>query len=185
MESIEFPSLETERLLLRELNPWNYIRVMGSYNDEKLKKFFGYTSTEELDGEKTRYREGMTMAGKSFLYFHLIEKNTKTVMGWCGYHSWFTSHYRAEIGYVLHNDKFKAKGYMKEALEPVIRYGFENMELHRIEALVSPDNIPSLKLISHFGFSREGLLREHYMRNNILEDSLIFSLLNHEYFDRS
>ena len=120
-------------------------------------------------------------AGKSFLYFHLLEKHTNSVIGWCGYHTWFTQHRRAEIGYVLNDDSNKGKGYMKEALPAVLKYGFEKMDLHRIEALVAPGNIPSLKLLQHTGFTHEGLLRQHYMKNSLLEDSAIFSLLCHEY----
>jgi ribosomal-protein-alanine N-acetyltransferase len=55
------------------------------------------------------------------------------------------------------------------------------MYLHRIEALVGPHNIPSLKLVKSFGFREEGRLREHYFINNQLEDSIVFSLLKREY----
>jgi ribosomal-protein-alanine N-acetyltransferase len=51
------------------------------------------------------------------------------------------------------------------------------MNLNRIEALVSPKNIPSLKLITNMGFSQEGILKEHYNVDGILEDSLLFGLL--------
>jgi ribosomal-protein-alanine N-acetyltransferase len=167
----------TDRLLLRLINPDIYNQVMSSYDDEAIKKYFGFTNTIEIEQEKSRYRQGITMAGRSFLYFHLLEKNTSEVMGWCGYHTWMLQHRRAEIGYVLQEDRFKGKGYMKEALPFIVRYGFETMRLHRIEALVAPENEPSLRLLRKMGFKQEGLLREHYIKNNKLEDSLIFSLL--------
>jgi|SRR5688572_12061248 len=178
---IEFKFLETTRILLRDLTPELYQQVMETYTDNELMKFFGYQSFAELEGEKNRFQLGMTMSGKSFNYFHLIEKKSEEVMGWCGYHTWFVKHLRAEIGYVLNQDKYKGKGYMKEALLPVLNYGFESMSLHRIEALISPNNEPSLKLIRRFGFTQEGYLREHYMNDNKLDDSLIFSLLKYEF----
>ncbi len=55
------------------------------------------------------------------------------------------------------------------------------MHLHRIEALIGPDNIASLKLVKRLGFVEEGTLREHYFKNEIYEDSIIFSLLKQEY----
>ena len=70
---------------------------------------------------------------------------------------------------------------MREALPEVLKYGFNTMNLHRIEALIAPGNIPSLKLLQRTGFTREGLLREHYMKGGRLEDSVIFSLLRPEY----
>ncbi|MND70827.1 putative ribosomal N-acetyltransferase YdaF [compost metagenome] len=70
---------------------------------------------------------------------------------------------------------------MTEALKPIIQYGFETMKLNRIEAFLSPDNIPSLKLVQKFGFTKEGHLREHYNKDNKLEDSAVYSLLKSEY----
>ena len=70
---------------------------------------------------------------------------------------------------------------MKEALPFVLQYGFEEMELKRIEALVGPNNEASLRLIRSMGFVQEGLLREHYFTNGRFEDSLFFSLLQREF----
>ncbi len=181
MTALQFPSLHTERLVLRELNPVNYTGVMQHYTDNEIKTFFGMQSDQELEAEKSRSRQGMTMAGKSFLYFHLIDKSSNNVMGWCGFHTWFTKHRRAEIGYVLNHDQYKGKGYMKEALPAVLKFGFENMDLHRVEALVAPGNEPSLNLLLRSGFTQEGLLRQHYFANGKMEDSAIFSLLRSEY----
>src|SRR4030095_1243376 len=167
----------TERLILRLINPEIYNQVMSTYNDESIKKYFGITTAIELEQEKIRFRQGMTMAGRSFLYFHLLDKKTTEVMGWCGYHTWFLQHRRAEIGYVLNEDRFKGKGYMKEALPPIIDYGFATINLHRIEALIAPGNEPSLRLVNYLGFTQEGILREHYLKNGKLEDSIVFSLL--------
>jgi ribosomal-protein-alanine N-acetyltransferase len=74
---------------------------------------------------------------------------------------------------------------MKEALKPIIDYGFNQMKLNRIEALIAPNNIPSLKLIKHFNFKEEGLLKNHYLKDGVYEDSLFFGLLAHEYQDKN
>lgn len=173
--------LETKRLLLREMNPEIYKTVLSEFTDQNIKEYFGMDSDEELETEKARFQQGITMSGRSFLYFHLIEKQLGNVLGWCGFHTWFPFHKRAELGYVINSDASKGKGYMKEALPDIISYGFNNMNLHRIEALVAPANIPSVKLIKASHFKEEGLLREHYMKNDILEDSAIYSLLRHEF----
>ncbi len=173
--------IETSRLLLREMNPDIYKKIMSGCSDKEIKEYFGIVTEEELETEKARFQQGITMSGKSFLYFHLLEKESGKVLGWCGYHTWFPFHKRAEIGYMLFADAYKGQGYMKEALVEIIRYGFDKINLHRIEALVSPDNIPSVKLIKASSFTYEGLLREHYMKNDTLEDSAIYSLLRHEF----
>jgi len=172
--------LETPRITLREFNPVVAKLVFETYNDKELAAFLGVPH-DALEIEKNRYAAGLGMFNKSFVYFHLIEKESALVMGWCGFHTWFINHNRAELGYMLYDDKWKNKGYMTEVLPPILTYGFEKMGLHRIEALVGPTNEPSLKLMKNFGFVQEGLLREHYVKNNVAEDSLMFGLLKRDY----
>lgn len=178
---MEVNSLTTERLVLRELSPAVYDFAFNNYNDQQKMEFFGFKTEDELTEEKRRYTKGFTTFNKEFLMFHIIEKLSGKVIGWCGYHTWYVPHSRAEIGYMLYSEQVMGKGYMKEALLPVINYGFNKMNLHRIEAFVGPDNVPSLKLIKQFGFKEEGRLREHYCKNGRLEDSVIFSLLKSEF----
>jgi ribosomal-protein-alanine N-acetyltransferase len=69
------------------------------------------------------------------------------------------------------------KGYMKEALKAIIDYGYEVMNLHRIEAVVYPENKTSIKSLINLGFNREGLLQEYAFFRNIYQDLIMFSLL--------
>ncbi len=85
------------------------------------------------------------------------------------------------MGYSIYDEAHKNKGYMGEALKAVIRYGFEHMGLNRIEALVGPNNGPSLTLIHRMGFLKEGVLREHYVKNGVAEDSVAFALLRKDF----
>jgi len=86
---------------------------------------------------------------------------------------------------VIFDEAFRKKGYMGEALKAVLEHGFNTMKLKRVEALIGPSNTPSLNLIKRFGFSQEGVLREHYFTNGRYEDSLFFGLLEKEYRDRN
>lgn len=173
--------IETPRLLLRELNPDVFRQAMSTLSDEEQVKFFGYSSVDQLEKEKKFHEEGITMYGKSILYFHLIEKSSGKVFGWCGFHTWYTRHSRAELGYVITDESMRGKGFMKEALPAVIQYGFETMKLHRIEALTSTTNEVSIGLLKSVGFVYEGLLREHYLKEGKMEDSIMFSLLQKEF----
>jgi len=162
--------LETERLLLRRLTPEVYYHVFTNYSNEQLMEFFGCTSQEDLEEERKKYEQGLSMYRKSFFVFQLIEKRGSKVLGWCGYHTWYVTHSRAEIGYLISDEGSKQKRYMSEALPLVIEYGFGPMGLKRIEAMLSPDNLASLKLLTSQGFVREGLLRQHYFTNDRWED---------------
>jgi [ribosomal protein S5]-alanine N-acetyltransferase len=176
-----FNVIPTERLLLREMNPEVYRHVFTTYTDTQLMEFFGFSSAEELETKKKQFKEGFTTFNRSFLYFQLLDKQTRQVIGWCGYHTWYLQHFRAEIGYVMTNEAERRKGYMKEALAEIIRYGFKNMNLNRIEAYIGAENMASSRLLHHYGFQPEGTLREHYHTNGRIEDSLLFALLKSQY----
>lgn len=139
--------------------------------------FFGFSALEELTSEQNRYEKGLSTFNKTFLYFQLIEKKTNQIIGWCGFHTWYTDHNRAELGYGLNADQFKGLGFMSEALPAVIEYGFTEINLHRIEALVAPWNTPSLKLLKSNKFEREGLMKEHYLKDGVYEDSEVYGLI--------
>lgn len=176
--------METPSLYLRELNTTRYEQVMHSLSDSELMTFFGYTRPEDLQAEKQRHAGGLTMFNKSFLFFHLIEKKTGNVIGWCGYHTWYTPHQRAEIGYTIFDEAHRGKGYMSETLPPVIRYGFEQMNLNRIEAFTSHENEVSKKLLLTNGFLQEGVLREHYKTSEGITDSVLFALIKTDWEKR-
>jgi ribosomal-protein-alanine N-acetyltransferase len=70
---------------------------------------------------------------------------------------------------------------MSEAVSRVIRYGFEEMKLFRIEAFVHPTNAPSIKIIEKNGFFYEGHKKQDYLVDGVYEDSLVYGLLKKDY----
>lgn len=173
--------LNTERLQLRKLTPEVYDYIYKTLSEEEQLHFLGISTLEELKKEQEKHKNGLATYNKSFAYFQVFDKETHKLIGWCGYHTWYTDHDRAEIGYGLINDSYKNKGLMTEALLPIINYGFQTMNLFRIEAFIGLDNIPSHKLLTKFGFIQEGLLRNHYLKDGVYEDSAIFSILKPDY----
>lgn len=69
------------------------------------------------------------------------------------------------------------KGYIKEVLKAIIGYGYEVMNLNRIEAVVYPENKASIKSLINQGFKKEGLLEEYAFFRNVYQDLIMFSLL--------
>jgi ribosomal-protein-alanine N-acetyltransferase len=181
MNKHNFHHIDTPRLCLRSVNDEEYVHILNTYNDKDLAAYFNLKSPEEINKERQRAAKGFSTFNKSLLLFYLIDKETNKTIGWCGYHTWYTDHNRAEIGYVLSEENAKAKGLMSEALSAILTYGFTAMNLHRVEAFVGTQNMPSLKLMQKFGFKQEGTLREHYFTNGRFEDSMVFGLLKREF----
>jgi ribosomal-protein-alanine N-acetyltransferase len=70
---------------------------------------------------------------------------------------------------------------MSEAVAAILTYGFNEMKLYRIEAMVADYNTASVRILEKFGFVHEGRLREHYNVNGKMEDSVLYGLLKKEF----
>ena len=70
---------------------------------------------------------------------------------------------------------------MSEAIAAVLRYGFQEMNLNRIEAIIDPANTSSVQLLEKIKFVREGLLREYDLGQNGFDDVYMYSILKRDY----
>ena len=174
--------LNTARLILDRVTGDDLQRAFEQRSPQQLREWLGDEGVYQRN--LRRFEAGHFVGMNTVVQFHLHLKNTSETIGACGFHNWQPEHQRAEIGYAHYREEFKHQGYMKEALVAVLNYGFHGMNLHRIDSLVSDSNTPSLKLMRHFGFTQEGALREHYLRDGIFESSLMFGLLKHEWISR-
>ena len=83
----------------------------------------------------------------------------------------------ARIGYHLDHEH-QGQGLMSEALRAVIRYAFEELRLHRLEASVIPTNERSVRVLERAGFEVEGYARKYLFINGQLRDHLLTALRN-------
>jgi ribosomal-protein-alanine N-acetyltransferase len=176
---VNFEIITTPRIRLRKITPEVYNFIFSNYNSDELKKFLGYAEDGQIEKEREKYKKGLSTYNRSFLYFQLLVNDQ--VIGTAGFHTWYVDHSRAEIFYVLRDDAYKGLGIMSELMPVLLNYGFNIMNLHRIEAMTATYNTPSIRLLQKSGFKQEGHLREHYFVDGKMEDSLIFSLLKFEY----
>jgi ribosomal-protein-alanine N-acetyltransferase len=181
MGDLDITYIHTERMNLRVVDPELIGTAHRTLHGPALAAFYGTEQLDALALMVERFEKGLVTFNKSFLYMHLIHKDSKEVIGWCGYHTYYTDHDRAELGYVMEKEAYMGKGLMTEALEKVLEYGFHTMGLNRVEAFVGADNRPSLRLLEKFGFQKEGVLKGHYLVNGVYEDSWLFSLLKEKY----
>ncbi|MGH3803196.1 MAG: GNAT family N-acetyltransferase [Pseudonocardiaceae bacterium] len=72
-------------------------------------------------------------------------------------------------------------GYALDAARTLIGFGFTTLGLHRISAAIGPDNAASIAIVTKLGFTHEGRLRDHVFTNGAWRDSILYSLLTHEW----
>ena len=172
--------LNTQRLILKSITPAFLQELFRTQDKVYIMQYLGLD-----EGGYQHYREmhekGMESFRISILVFLLIDQQTQLPIGECGFHTWNQKHRRAEVFYHLKHDSDKRKGFMTEALHAVLDYGFNAMNLHRIQALVDPGNTPSIKLLQRYGFSKEGTHRQDYNIDGSNYDSDCYSLLKWEW----
>lgn len=82
----------------------------------------------------------------------------------------------AVVGYWL-GLPFVQRGHMTEAVRATAAFAFDELHLHRLEAATMPNNIPSVRVLEHNGFRREGFARKLLKINGVWEDHVLHALL--------
>lgn len=175
-----FPVLTTARLRLREIVPEDAEAMFRLRSDPEVMRYFGSApdrSIEEteqrIDRIATGVREGTAIR------WGLTLREGGALVGIAGYWRWEKHHRLAEIGYEL-TPACWGQGLMTEAVRPILRFGFERMELHRVEARLDPQNRASGRVLERLGFRQEGLLRESWLYEGRFTDTAIYGLLDRD-----
>lgn len=175
-----FPKLETERLFLRELTLLDAETMFQYFSKESVIRYFGMDSFKILSKRKQRFKRSKIVMKRAVYFAGESRKRTGQLIGTCGFHLINNHHKRAEIGYEL-DDTYWGQGYALEALQAILAYGFEILQLIRIAAVVYVENKASQKLLIKAGFQEEGLLRKHMIQNGVAHDTILYSLLKEEW----
>ncbi|MDQ0198645.1 GNAT family N-acetyltransferase [Neobacillus ginsengisoli] len=178
---MNFPILKTHRLKLIEITHQHVESLYEILSLEDVTRYYGTNrfmlqseAMKLIDMFSKNYRE------KRGIRWGIVLKENQKFIGTLGLNSLQLGNKRAEIGYELHPQYWR-KGYTSEAIKEVLTYSFEKLDLHRIGAIVYPENIASLKLLENIGFQEEGLLRDYMYQNNQSHDTYVLSLLKEEW----
>lgn len=177
---MDFPILETKRLILRQLTNNDAKDLFEYFSLDIVMEYYDLAPLTHIgEAEKLIKTFNTEFENKKGFRWAIELKDNKKVIGTCGYHNWFHEHFKAEIGYEL-NPQFWRKAYMKEAIQTIIPFGFSTMNLHRIEAFIDPANVSSEKLLLSLDFKEEGTMRDFFFEKGKFVDATIFGLINKE-----
>ena len=175
-----FHNLETERLILRRVDNNDYKEVLSLRSNPETMKYIPrpiLKNDEEalahilMIETKIQNNEGINWA--------ITIKGDPKLIGVIGHYRIQLENYRAEIGYMI-LPEFNGQGIVTEAVKEVVKYGFEIMKLHSIEAVIDPDNVASANVLKKNGFVKEAHLKENEFHERRFYDSVIYSILNKE-----
>lgn len=177
----QFPELSTERLILRKMTKADAKELFQIWSDDEVTKYMNMTSF--INMEQTLYMIDFLnnlFKNKEGIRWGIVRKEDNILIGTCGFNTWIKKSSRGEIGYEL-GQKYWGNGYITESLKEVIRFGFEETQLNRVEAFVVPEASQSIRVLEKLNFKKEGTLREYGFWNNRYWDEHIYSLLRKEW----
>jgi ribosomal-protein-alanine N-acetyltransferase len=178
-----FPTLETERLILRKLCLEDAKDVFEYASDPEVAKYVSWEPHKSIEDSINLIKfTHEYYERKEGIIWGIVYKENNKVIGTCDI-SPVTKHFRAEIAYALSRD-YWGKGLMTEAVKEVIRFGFERMNLNRIQAMCIPENIGSYRVMEKVGMKYEGVIREYMYIKGKFQDLKLYSILRIEYFDQ-
>jgi ribosomal-protein-alanine N-acetyltransferase len=159
-----FPTLTTERLILRKLNIQDSDEVLYLRSNDQVNAYVDRDKALTIqDAEDFIKKIENTLQNKDGVYWAITLSTNDTLIGTICYWNFDLENNIAEIGYEL-NPGYHRQGIMQEAIKKVIGYGFDIMELNVITAFPRIDNESSVKLLKRNGFELDAdyeYLNEH------------------------
>lgn len=163
-----FPSLTTERLLLRKLKETDEEVIFLLRSDEKVNEYIIRTKLKNKDQAGifiTIILEGIIF--NKWIYWAIRLKANPELIGTICLWNFSRDRTVAEIGYELRPD-YQGKGIMNEAMKAVLHYGFQKLNLKKIEAYTHRFNYPSTRILEKNNFKRDNDRKDPDNPDNII-----------------
>jgi ribosomal-protein-alanine N-acetyltransferase len=156
--------IRTERLLLRKIVSADIDKVYEGLSHPLVIKHYGvnYKTLEETSIQMEWYAENEEKQTGRF--WAVCLGDTEEFLGVGGLYFWSKEHAKAEAGFWL-LPEFWGMGYMTEAMDAIVVYGFDQMGLHRIEGFVESENLLCKRAMDKLNFTMEGTMKECEIKN--------------------
>ncbi len=172
-----FPQINTERLLLKQFDISHAKDIYEIRSNDEVLNFMETPKHNTIEESQAFIlRNAERYKNKEGLGWAIMLKETNEIIGDFAFWNICHKNARGEIGYSLKR-QFWGKGFMSEAMNKTLAFGFKQLKLHSIEANVNPLNKNSSQLLLKKGFQKEAYFRENYYFEGKFYDSEIYCLL--------
>ncbi|MFY2763602.1 GNAT family N-acetyltransferase [Arenimonas sp. MALMAid1274] len=179
-EPIDPPVLQNDRVRLRPLRSRDAADVFALYRDPEVCRYWSFAPWTDPAQAEAWLAERIPMRPPAVYGWALTEPLEDRLVGTTALFSLNGPNARAELGYSLLPAR-QGRGLARAAVGLALDYAFGDLALERVEADVDPRNEASWRLLEHFGFRREGLLRNRWRVGGEFADSWIYGLLRAEH----
>jgi [ribosomal protein S5]-alanine N-acetyltransferase len=173
--------LQTPRLALRPLRRADAAALFALFSDPIAMRYWStppWTSIGQAEASIAVDLDGLPKG--EHLRLGLESRADGQLLGTCSLFHFHAASKRAEIGYLLRADAW-GRGLMHEALQALVRFAFDELKLHRLEADIDPRNAASARSLERLGFTKEGQLRERWIVDGEVSDSALYGLLRRDW----
>lgn len=173
--------IQGTNLYFSKIESGDMVYLYKWFSDIEFLKYYDYVppipqSEEEVNQTFSDYNTKQ----ESVVFAIRLLSNNK-IIGIAGFDDILKSNQIASLFIGIGNEDLRGKGYGRESLKILLDYGFNDMNLHRIQLNVLEFNASAIKLYESAGFKREGIFREYVLRNNQRYNMFLYGLLKYEY----
>lgn len=180
-----YQPIQTKRIILREFEEDDWSKIHSYLSDIEVQKYMiqDTTSPDQTKSYVRMFLEHKLEEPRKYVRFVALLKEDEQLIGECGINMPNLQHYEGEIVYRFAKPHW-GKGFASDVVSRMIKFGFEELKLHRIEALCDERNTASIRVLEKLGMTREGCMREHRYVKGHWRTSVLYSLLEQE-FDKN
>ena len=181
---VSLPVLETERLILREINEYDaydmfeYAQLPYIGPEAGWEPHTSISYTREVISAYRRKKQ----YGQLGVFAVILKENMKMI-GTTELHT-YTPDFKAELGYTI-NPNYWGNGYALEASRELVKWGFLNLNLKRIECCAFVENNRSTRVCEKLKLTYEGVRKKAYqLYNGYIGDLKCYAITDDEFYDR-
>jgi ribosomal-protein-alanine N-acetyltransferase len=172
-----FPLIKTDRLTLREIRLADAKRIFDMRSNGRVNTFIArHNMQDQEDAKALAERTINAYNNKQAIGWAGILRENQEIIGTCGFNMIDTYNLRAEIGGEMATE-YWGKNIAIEAVQAIIQFGLNTMNLHSIEAKVSPQNRSAIYLMEKLGFVKEAHFKDRILFNDSFYDMAVYTLI--------
>ena len=168
-----------KRVYLRAFEPDDYKTTIKWRNDDEIKSMLGGVNRYVSEAYEKKWIDD-TIFRSSDIKLVVCLKDNDLHIGNVYLTGIDYINRTAESHILIGNKDYWGKGYAREALLQILKYGFEEHGLNRIEAHINADNLASLRMHTKCGYKKEGILRQALYKHGEFKDVVVMSILKEE-----
>ena len=171
------PILLTKRLRLRPFRGGDLKVLHALYADPDNLRYWGISPNRDLAATRRMLRWHLAFRPRHYVMWAVEEAKSRKVIGMINYHRRELRERRVDVGWLL-LPEFQSKGYMAEAGRALLRHLFDDLGVHKVEAVIRPENKPSAALARRLGFRLEGgPIRDRWLVSDKWHGVMIYGLI--------